>query len=133
MKRSTLRTDVMHTYSAGDVLQYRALEVTYLNEKALDDGGVTRDLFSAFWEEAYVEYFDGPSSNQLTPSIFPSVDLSSYVVLGSIMVLGYLVSGTSHICSGELVLPTSYKSQQDFTQEFTTILNSEYAWIMDAV
>ena len=42
---------------------------------------------------------------------------------------------TSHTCSGELVLPVSYKSQQDFTQEFTTvtILNSEYAWIMDAV
>ena len=93
MKRSTLFKDVMCNYSTGDIVNYSSLDVTYLNEKALDAGGVTRDLFSAFWEGAYVDYFDGPSTNQLTPTIFPSVDLASYGLLGSIMVHGYLVSG----------------------------------------
>lgn len=28
----------------------------YEDEKAVDAGGATRDVFSAFWEQAYLEF-----------------------------------------------------------------------------
>lgn len=40
-----------------DILEEYPFRVQYENELAVDTGGVCRDLFSAFWEEAYLKSF----------------------------------------------------------------------------
>ena len=33
------------------------IHIKYNGEQAVDDGGVTRDMFSGFWEEAFHKLF----------------------------------------------------------------------------
>ncbi len=60
----------------------------FVGEKAVDLGGVSRDVMSAFWQDAYLKWFDG--SKLLVPMVNPDVDMSSLQYLGSIVSHGYL-------------------------------------------
>ena len=74
-----------------DVIHSFPLEVTFCGERAVDTGGVGREFFSAFWEEAYRQAFDGASL--LTSSVHTHIDLSSYTTLGKLLLHGYLSCG----------------------------------------
>ena len=50
-------------------------------------GGVARDAFSAFWENAYLAMFDGESL--LILAIHHKVDMNKFPVLGLILSHGY--------------------------------------------
>ena len=89
--RDMVLADVIRVYSSSDVADYSSITVSFVDEEAIDEGGVTRDLYSAFWQAAYQEYFDGP--NQLVPALHPSSKLSDFQVLGVILIHGYLISG----------------------------------------
>lgn len=65
--------------------------VRFEGELAVDMGGVSRDLFSAFWECAYTQAFDGSST--LIPQAHPHIDMSMYPILGTILSHGFLVTG----------------------------------------
>ena len=58
---------------------------------AFDSGGVSRDMFSAFWEAAYCCFFEGTCL--LTPNLHASTDMSVLPLLGRIISHGFLVSG----------------------------------------
>lgn len=60
-------------------------------EKALDAGGVVRDVFSAFWEEAVTRLFDG--AGVVIPAVTPHSDMIVYCVLGTVLSHGFLESG----------------------------------------
>ena len=60
------------------------LRIKYRFENAVDTGGVCRDMFSAFWEEAYIE-FEGEWL--VIPSVRPGVDI------GTILIHGFMVCG----------------------------------------
>ena len=55
----------------------------------MDTGGVSRDMFSAFWKEAYVLHFDGETL--LVPAVHPNSDVSTFPVLGTIIAHGFMV------------------------------------------
>ena len=42
-----------------DILKEFPFRIRYEDERAVDTGGVCRDMFSAFWEEAHRKHFDG--------------------------------------------------------------------------
>lgn len=65
--------------------------VSFQGERAVDMGGVAREMFTLFFEEAYQKLFDG--CTLLTPVIYPGVDMSLMEVFGAIMSHAYLVSG----------------------------------------
>ena len=48
-----------------------------------DGGGVCRDMFLGFWNEAYKLFFDG--SSLLVPVLHPNVDMLSLPKLGAIL------------------------------------------------
>ena len=66
-------------------------EVKFSDECALDAGGVTRELFSAFWEVAKITLFDG--CNVVIPSVNPHSELIHFSVIGTVLSHGYLISG----------------------------------------
>ena len=65
--------------------------VRFMNEKAIDVGGVSRDMFAAFYEQAYLKVCDG--NNLLMPVIHPHLDMSSLVDIGTIFSHAYMVCG----------------------------------------
>ncbi len=74
-----------------DVLQVYPLRVKFAAERAIDAGVVTRDLFSAFFEEAYKKLFDG--STLLCPVVHPGMNVSTLKTVGLIISHAYLVTG----------------------------------------
>ena len=54
----------------------------------MDCGGVARDLFSRFWEEATKKLFDG--CNLLTLSVRPEVDVTIFPIMGGLLSHGFL-------------------------------------------
>ncbi len=81
----------MYKENIGKILQEYPFRIKFEGEAAVDSGGVSRDFFSAFWEEAYKIAFDG--NVLLTPALHSGVDLESLRVIGSIISHGYLAVG----------------------------------------
>lgn len=99
--RNNVFEDVLDMYRIGEVLGECPIKIKYGGEQAIDDGGVQRDMYSAFWEEAYSKFFDGATN--LIPMVHPQIDMKVFRVLGRIISHGYLVSGHLPV---RIVLPT---------------------------
>ena len=93
ISRPTLYEDCIDLYKStlATLITEYPFRIAYKNEKALDTGGVSRDLFSAFWELAYVKDFDGGST--YVPVVHPHTDMSHYRVLGAILSHGFMSCG----------------------------------------
>ncbi len=93
VKRSQIFQDVLNLYSKSRdiVLSEYPFRTRFIGELAIDVGGVTRDVFSAFFEEAYAKCFDG--SSLLTPSDNPFIESSTMLTLGTIISHVYLLTG----------------------------------------
>ena len=63
----------------------------FKGENALDYGGVQRDMYSGFWEEACIKFFEG--STLLTSMVHPHIDINLFPFLGKVISHSYLVSG----------------------------------------
>ena len=81
----------MTSIRSGQPLQEYPLSIKFDGERAYDASGVTRDMFSAFWEAAYERVFDG--SMLLAPVMHPQVDFTILPLLGAILSHGFLLSG----------------------------------------
>ena len=57
--RENLYEDVIDMYREGDIVENYPLVVKYKGEKAIDDGGIQQDMFSAFWSDACARLFEG--------------------------------------------------------------------------
>ncbi len=90
--RSKVYEAVLSLYSknAGVCLEYPFC-IEFKGEMAFDVGGVARDMFSAFFSQAYVKLFDG--SCLLFPAVHASIDMTTFSTLGTIISHCYLVSG----------------------------------------
>ena len=90
--RKDVYNDLIKLYSeqAEIVLEY-PLRIEFMDEIAIDAGGVSRDSFSAFFDEAYHHLFDG--SSFLYPATHACVDMRSFTVLGAVISHAYLAVG----------------------------------------
>lgn len=91
INRNQVYAEVMEFYQNGEIVNECPLFMAYHGEKAIDEGGVTRDMFSGFWDEAFSKVFEGDTL--LVPLIHPSTDLAVFSTLGKILSHCYLVSG----------------------------------------
>ena len=101
IRRSNIYEDVLLLYKGDDILQECPIRIEFENEMAVDQGGVTRDMFSAFWEKCYSTLFEG--SKLLVPLFHPQTDASVFPIIGRIISHGYLVSGFMPV---RIALPT---------------------------
>ncbi|XP_019855498.1 PREDICTED: uncharacterized protein LOC109584256 [Amphimedon queenslandica] len=102
IKHITLFEDLLKLYNTNsEIVQKYPLQMDYFGENAVDLGGVSRDVMSAFWQLAYQKLFDG--SKLLVPVISPHVDLSLLPTIGKISSHGYL-------CTGFLPIQISFPS-----------------------
>ena len=78
----------LYTKNLDYILEEFPFRIRYTKEKAIDTGGVSRDMFSACREDAYIAAFDG--GNLLVPAFHPGTDMAKLPVLGAIMSHGFL-------------------------------------------
>ena len=105
VSRRTIFSDTIVLYSTKPrLLNQFPIEVHFNGEDGVDFGGVSRDFFSAFWEEAYTKMFDGVSL--VTPVCRADIDMNHFSVLGKILSHGYLCCGflPTRICFPVLAL-----------------------------
>lgn len=101
VKRSSVFEDVMVLYQREQMHKEFPINIKFESEKAVDVGGVTREMYSAFWEKAYGTYFDG--AGVVIPLLHAQMDIEAFSTLGTIVSHGYLASGYLPI---RLVLPS---------------------------
>ena len=86
-----LYENVQVLFSDQKVVEEFPLCIKLANEPVFDTEGVCHDLFSGFWEEAYLRFFDG--SSLVTPIVQANVDMASLPMLGRILYHGFMVTG----------------------------------------
>ena len=91
LTRKNIFSEMIALYSHEDVALEHPFRVNFTNERAIDMGGVTKDAFSAFFNEAYLYLFDGSSS--LHPAMHASIDLEMFQVFGRITSHAFLAAG----------------------------------------
>lgn len=89
VSRCTLYEDVLQLYKSGDILSKYPCRFKF-KEEAIDTGGVGRDLFSAFYDEVYRNFFEG--SSFVTPAVHPGINMDNAAVIGTIISHSYLVT-----------------------------------------
>lgn len=93
INRNNIFEDVIDLYQTQNQLENEyPLYIEFTGERAIDTGGVTRDMFSGFFNECYMKFFDG--GVLLTPIIHPHTDISKLTTIGAIISHSYLISGS---------------------------------------
>ena len=98
IRRNNIFDDVIRLYQekGEELLKEYPFRIEFFGEKGIDTGGVSRDMFSAFYESSYVRVFDG--SSLYCPFASPEMDSKSLATVGFVISHGYLGTG---------ILPTS--------------------------
>lgn len=91
VKRENIYRDVIDLYRDQSIVYEEPFCVRFQEELAVDVGGVTREMFSAFFIELYVSMFDGPS--MLYPAVHSSIKVEEFEIIGTIFSHAYLISG----------------------------------------
>ena len=109
VSRSNLFDSVKKLYSTqAEILNKYPFRVQFEGEMAIDTGGVSREMFSAFFQEAYERYFDGCTF--LTPVVNPHTTKSELTLLGLVISHAYLSTGIlptriSFPCLANMIIP----------------------------
>ena len=91
--RDEIYEDVVAMYrnKFSEIVKEFPFRIKYIDERAVDTGGVARDMFSGFWEKCYLYHCDG--EKLLVPAVHPNTDMAAFSVLGTILVHGFMTSG----------------------------------------
>ena len=90
-QRSNIYEDFMSLFEDEEIAMKAPFQVEFIGEQAVDGGGLAREAFSAFWEEAYFKHFDG--ATLLKPVVNASLQKTRLHILGRILSYGYLSCG----------------------------------------
>lgn len=92
--RQHVLRDVLELYTSDPSILGQRLVVRFDDEVGEDAGGLTKDLFSTFWEAAFKEYFLGDSIYVPFLPIHRLADSEVYQTLGRILTHAAALTGT---------------------------------------
>lgn len=90
-QRCDIYNSVIQLYRNGDIVKEYPFHIEFQGEIAVDIGGVSRDMFSAFFDEMYLKLFDG--SSLVYPAMNSSIEVDDFRVIGMIVSHSYLTCG----------------------------------------
>ena len=93
VSRESVLPDLLRCYDNDDVVS-STIKVTFTDEEGEDCGGLTQDMFSAFWEQAFDMHFDGEEIK--VPFASPSnlhVARNTFEAMGRIFSHGFILTG----------------------------------------
>ena len=91
IRRDNALLDIVKLYQENEIMLECPIYIHFHNEIAVDEGGVSREMYSLFWEEVIQKHFEGAQT--VTPLVHAHTDLKLLQVMGRILSHGYLVSG----------------------------------------
>ena len=92
VKRDDIFNDVIELYNSNtSIVKEFPMHVKFDGERAIDAGGVARDMLSMFWEKTYMKIFDGGAL--LIPAVHHQISMENFPTLGAILSHGYLACG----------------------------------------
>lgn len=128
VNRSTIYDDVIKLYNdMPDLVHQLPIRVEFKGEDGIDFGGVGRDFFPAFWEQAYKRMFDGAAL--LAPVSHADIAMNEFSVLGKVMSHGYLCCGfiptriAYPVLASVLLGPPVNITPEIFVQSFSDFLS----------
>ncbi|CAC5375022.1 HUWE1 [Mytilus coruscus] len=92
VRRQSVLTDVIQAYEDPQLVGQR-LVIRFEGELGQDAGGLTKDLFSAFWDAAFKTYFVGERCCVPFLPIHRFSESSIYPILGRILTHGTALTG----------------------------------------
>lgn len=132
VNREHIFDEVMTLYKqqSTELLRTYPFRVTFIQERAVDIGGVARDMFSAFYEVMYEKLFDGCSL--LSPVVYPGMDVSALKIIGFIISHAYLTTGVLPVriafpCLSQCLLGSIAVSDQIMFDSFIMSISLHYA------
>ena len=99
--RAAILKTVFNLYEKESIALEYPMCVKFEGEVGVDEGGVQRDMYTAFWQEAYTHLFEG--STTVIPMVHSQMDLQVYALLGRVISHGYLATG---ILPDRITLPS---------------------------
>ena len=93
VRRSNIFEDVLTLYrkESASILAETPFQLEYEGERAMDTGGVMRDVFSTFWEAAIPKLFNGSSA--VIPAVTPYSEIVVFCAIGTILSHGFIEAG----------------------------------------
>ncbi|KAK1172507.1 hypothetical protein AOXY_G5102 [Acipenser oxyrinchus oxyrinchus] len=111
VKRHTVLEDVQRIYSNQSIINKR-LHVNFIGEEGDDFGGLTKDLFSSFWNSAFIQWFKGEDA------LVPCIPVNQYAKAQDIFsVVGKVFS---HMCQLNHCVPPRFCRSTLLTIVFNT-------------
>ena len=95
VSRVLVYSEVIQAYKSNSQLHDSHVQVNFKGEKAVDLDGVSRELFSLFWNEARDMLFEGV--NGVSPVVDP-LSSESFYTIGRILSHGFVLTGYFPIC-----------------------------------
>ncbi len=96
LERNNVLLDLLKVYKDNRNIIEKEIRVSFRNEQGYDVGGLTRELFAAFWVAAETVLLEGGSAR--VPIMHPQ-STEIYRHLGRILSHGYILTGFFPLCS----------------------------------
>lgn len=87
MHRTTVIKDCIHHFSDRNIMEDH-LTLRYIDERGVDGGGVSRDVYSAFWTELFNSSAEG--CNQVVPFLRNDMGWREWEAVGRVLAKGFL-------------------------------------------
>lgn len=127
--RLSVVDDVFQVYRMRPYLFNHEIRVKFQNERGLDGGGLTRELFPLFWSAVEGYFFDG--NIEKVPLTTPRPE-NDYVILGKILSHGFVLTSyfptmISIVCASYLVSGSTEMSNDVLLQSFLNFVDTHEA------
>lgn len=126
--RSQRRTVLVQRWDLTDTLMQLYSEETDIDvtmqhlyfdfdgEMASDFGGVSREVYSSFWKESSLNFFEG-NDNSFVPRC-GGISKEAYITLGKIIHHGFLLTGIFPVCLNQAYIQAMLMGEDSLSDDF---------------
>lgn len=117
VRRATIVDDVLNQFRDPTIL-HCSLAVTFNDETGLDFGGLTQELFSAFWDAVWDKYFEGETAKvPFVPPQSIARSKAAFKAIGRVLAHGWVLTKQIPILFCEASFIAAIHGQDKVTDE----------------
>jgi hypothetical protein len=117
VRRATIVDDVLNQFRDPTILRC-SLAVTFNDETGLDFGGLTQELFSAFWDAVWDKYFEGETAKvPFVPPQSIARSKAAFKAIGRVLAHGWVLTKQIPILFCEASFIAAIHGQDKVTDE----------------
>ena len=123
VERWNLLPALMEMYRTDDGLVDCVLQFRFKDEMGCDYGGLSREVYSLFWKECSMQFFEG-NDNSFVPR-HSGISKQEYITLGKIMHHAFLLTGIFPVSLNQAYIQAMLLGDDEVPEElFVTMLHT---------